>query len=602
MLNTHKLFYLLPDLAYLVELLPGKKPSTFSIASFRQINGDYMSEDELKPESILKLFNKLKAEDEYQLILPDFLFTNTIVSVKEKSDAKIKQHLTEKLLPSLDLKPESHQIDTTILTEHGDTTKVQLSAIEKSVLEPVQISAQQTKAQIKSISPLSWTIKSLISLEPSISVVQIGSKLYIALHYIGVDQTSQASVEEVDNIYETIKTFKGAEPSIQTVYLLSNELVEEQLKEHLSETLPIQQLASKQDDESKMPSYVQKVIEAGMRTLSISDYPVPQFELGSAPKGASIAISSDDDEDSDDEDGMSVEEKEDVGAKKEELPDLPKPDKDKAMEAEKKKQDNEDKEAEKEEQLAEDKTVEAEVIPPVKTRPPAPPVKDEQAEDDEIEALLTSLKTDEDGEIEKAVDKITGEEKKKSKETTQKGHRQKTKLEEPPTQIIKNRDRTKNMLKMIFVTLAVFFATVGVGIGIGLGVLQLTQPTIQEEPMGQVTEVTPTPDASTPPPPTPTPEPEFNKAELSVLVVNATTQAGYAGENADELEASGFGTVEAGNAKGNYETGRYVLMSRKNQALISALEETLGFSLTYQEDKDSEDPKDEYSAVIVLAE
>lgn len=564
MLNTNKLLYILPDVAYLAELMPDKKPSTFTIESFRQINGDYMDEDNLKPESILKLFQKLEPKETYQLILPDFLFTNTIVNVDAKSDSKIKQYLTEELLPDLDLDPDTHQIDTTVLTEHGDKTRVQLSALEKSLLEPIQVSAQQTKVTIKNISPLSWTMKSLISLEPSISVVQISSQLYVALHYIGVDQTSQASVDKVENIYETIKTFKGSESSIQTVYLLSNESVEKQLKEHLSDTLPIQQLASKQDDDSKIPSYVKKAIETSMRTLSISDYPVPQFELGEAPQGASIEVSTNEPENN--------QKKADSEIKKS---DLPKPQK---------------------------TTTTTEIVTKSTDKKVVETEKDEQREDDEIEALLASLKTD--GEE-------AGEEKEK-KEVTQAVDNKKSTNNEAASKkadtktkkkVIKNKNRTKNMLKMIFVTLVVFFATVGAGIGIGLGVLQLTQPSQPEEPVGQVAEVTPTPKPTVEPTPTPTPEPELDKAELSILVVNATTQAGYAGENADKLDAAEFGTVKASNAKGDYDAGGwYVLLAKPNQALVSTLKEAIDQELTVKtEGKEIEDPKAEYDAVIVLA-
>mgnify|MGYP005838099369 CR=1 FL=1 len=560
MLNTHKLLYILPDVAYVAELLPSKKPATFSISSFLQINGNYMDDNEFIAENILKLFKKIDPE-EYQLILPDFLFTNTIVNVKEKSDTKIKAHLTEKLLPSLDLSPETHQIDTTILNEHGGETRIQLSALEKSLLEPLQVSAAETKVKIKTISPLSWSIKSLVSLEPSISVVQIDSMLYIALHYIGVDQANQAKVEQVENIYETIKTLKGAEPSIQTIYLLSNELVEEKLKEHLSDTLPIQQLASKQDEESKMPSYVKKIIESSMRTLSISDYPVPQFELGTAPSGAKIkqtsskpaAIET-----------VETEEKADHDS------DLPKP------------------------QKAPEDSATAITIPTTKEESPTMTAA-QKKEDDEIETLLADLQTDDKPEKavleKKAASSSPTTPKKKGAVIAEASTSQK------PPQIIKNKDKTKTMLKMVFVTLAVFFTTVAVGIGIGLGVLRLTQPSTNEEPLNPVVATSPSPIPS--PTPSPSPVPEIDTTQLSVLVVNATTKAGYAGEIADLL--TDFESVKAGNAKGDYDPGLYVLMNQENSALISELETTTELEYVYQEKDSVEDPKDQYDAVIVLA-
>ncbi|MBU0576713.1 LytR C-terminal domain-containing protein [Patescibacteria group bacterium] len=570
----------MPDVAYLAELLPGKKPSTFTISSFRQINGEYMDDNEFIAENIFKLFKKIDPE-EYQLILPDFLFTNTIVSVKEKSDAKIKEYLTEKLLPELGISVDSHQTDTTVLTQYGDITKIQLSALEKSLIEPLQISAEQTKIKIKSISPLSWSIKSLVSLEPSISVIQIDSMLYVALHYIGVDQANQAKVDEVENIYETIKTLKGAEPSIQTIYLLSNELVEEKLKEHLSDTLPIQQLASKQNEDNKMPSYVQKTIEAGMRTLSISDYPVPQFELGKAPEGATIDVSEDE-------------------IKDESESDLPKPQKTEPIKEKRpEKPEDTSKDGEQEEIALENK----ETSPPTKpTRPDLTPEKtskEYEDEDDEIEALLESLKTDGENDDGKTVETETKSQPDKNRERPMEKASPTT--PEVPKKVIKNKDQTKIMLKMVFVTLAVFFATVGIGIGIGLGVLQLTQSYVPEESIPPVIETTLSPSPSPSTSPSPSPTTEVNKAELSILVVNATTKAGYAGETADKLTADKFGTVKASNAKGDYTPGTYVLLNEENQTLITVLEKTTDLKLSYRSSKETEDPKNEHDAVIVLA-
>ncbi|EFK96325.1 hypothetical protein LDC_1647, partial [sediment metagenome] len=281
MLNTQKLLYILPDVALIVELLPGKKPHSFVVQSFRQINGQYIGEDELVGPNIVKLFSKLEDET-YHLILPDELFTNAIVTIQETSDTAIAQYLKDKLLPSLELSIKTHQIDTTVLTTFKGQSKVQLSALEQSILAPIRAGSSFSKVKISAISPLSWTVKSLISLEPSISVLQLGEQLYVALHYIGVDQSLQAPIGEVEVIAETIRTLKGGEPNIQTIYLFSNSLVEEKLKELLSDALPIQQLASLRDDSDQLPSYVKEIVETGLKTLSITDYPIPKFELGPA--------------------------------------------------------------------------------------------------------------------------------------------------------------------------------------------------------------------------------------------------------------------------------------------------------------------------------
>ena len=89
--------------------------------------------------------------------------------------------------------------------------------------------------------------------------------------------------------------------------------------------------------------------------------------------------------------------------------------------------------------------------------------------------------------------------------------------------------------------------------------------------------------------------------KISVLVVNATGIAGYAGELKSELESGGVGTIKAGNAAGDYpDSGVFVMMADKDTELIDALEEAGGKKLTYDEDYQVEDEKGTYDAVIVL--
>jgi len=279
---SNKLLYILPDVTYFAELLPTKKEFTFAVQSFRQVNGEFLDDTEFLPENVDKLFSKFKGENFTSLILPDFLFTDTIVSVKETDEKAVIVHLKEKLLPSLGLTTDSHYVNTFVLNQFKGESKVQISAIEKSLLAPIRVSAKNHDVSFEGVTALSWSAKSIISLEPSISILQVGSKLYSSLHYIGIDQTTVAELDEISNIIETIKTLKGGEPSIQTIYLLSNAIVEEELTDKLKSILPIQQLASFKEEDAKMPSYIKYIIESGMKTLSIPDYLAPSFEIEKA--------------------------------------------------------------------------------------------------------------------------------------------------------------------------------------------------------------------------------------------------------------------------------------------------------------------------------
>lgn len=649
MLNTKKLLYILPDLSYIAELLPAKKEYTFSIQSFKQINGEFINEDELIPTSIEKLFTKLEKE-EYHLILPDFLFTNTIVNVEGTSKTAVLEHVETKLLPDLNLSQDTHEIETTVLTSFKGNSKVQISAIEKSVLAPLRAMVKKTEVKITAISPLSWSIKAIVSLEPSITVLQLGSNLYAAQHYIGVDQASSYPLDEYDSIVETIKTLKGAEPSIQSVYLASGSLVEEDIKEKLSDTLPIQQLATFKEEDSKMPSYVKFIIESSMRTLSIPDYPVPNFELGK-PSDADLESLSEtkieDEKEIKEENELPEPTKKEEVKKEEEIekveeveedsssktvdpatvdlpapsvvPMIPEVDEQKETMAEDKK--NKSTTDEKEEELPS--------IPEIETTTPevakeessdeVKPLEETEEKSDEIKPLNSSSEVEEV----KPVEIAETEDKKEDSEIdlsqfagkdTDEGNGLAVedkdtnksedgeispikKLDKSQKKVIKNSSGVNNMLKMVFITIAVFFITIAIGVGVGLGLLKMSdkQP---EEPVATVVEETPTPEPTV----EPTPEPvEIVKEDLSILVVNATTKAGYAGKIKTLLVDAEIEDVDAANAKGEYEEGTdYLLMKEENEALQTLLEESTELEFKYSADIDIEDTAEEYDAVIVL--
>lgn len=654
MLNTHKLLYILPDLAYIAELLPAKKEYTFTIQAFRQINGEFIDETELFASSIEKLFSKLEKE-EYHLILPDFLFTNTIITVEGTSESKVLDHVNTVLLPTLDLSKDTHEIEITVLTSFKGNSKVQISAIEKNVLAPIRAAAEKSETKILAVSPLTWAVKAIISLEPSISILQMGTQLYTALHYIGVDQTNNFPVDDYEAIFETVKTLKGSEPSVQSVYLASSSLVEEDIKEKLSGTLPIQQVVSFKEDDSKMPSYIKYIIESTMRTLSIPDFPVPQFKLGKATEADLLSLTqastkksadTNDDEldtdsdtettslpqpskmeteststnstntepqtvsssktmqpatilaptpistaslsvgdveslsmtkDTNTEKTESVKEKEDTAVAEEELPAIPEID---------------TKPAATEAKASETETaVEKEDDAPKKTEIDLTQFasKDIDSETDSTESNATST----DATTAVTPDSTNSEEKKPTIEPVKI-------IDKSQKKVIKNSSGVNNMLKMVFITIAVFFITIAIGVGVGLGLLKLSENKPTEVTTPVVTQ-TPAPTAT----PIPTPEPvEINKEELSILVVNATTKAGYAGTIKKLLTNAEITDVTAGNAKGEYETGNdavnLLLLKEENPGLQKLIEESTELTLEYSSDINIEDPTSKYDAVIVL--
>jgi len=586
MLNTEKLLYILPDLTYLAELLPGKKEHTYTIQSFKQINGNFLDDNEFISANIQKLFTKIDKE-EYHLILPDFLFTNTIVNVDDESKAGTLAHVRGKLLPASNLSDETHEIELTVLNSFKGKSRVQISAIEKELLAPVRVAADKSKIVIKAVSPLSWAIKSIVSLEPSITVLQIGSNLYSSQHYIGIDQTNNFPVDELSSIVETIKTLKGAEPSIQTIYLASSSLIEEKFKEELGGTLPIQQLATYKEEDSKMPSYVKYIIESCMRTLSIPDYPVPKFKLGKASKEEEAIVDSAQKTEKDDR----VTTEKELNSKNTAPTDLPEPS--------------------KVPELMVSAKIEDAVMPKtdVTIEEPSKEVVDvKEITDDEKEK--SEVKVEAKEEIAKDKDAINlaqfAGKKDDNKDKEAKSETVETKpVTESVTEtksskkVIKNSSGVNNMLKMVFITLAVFFITIAIGVGVGLGLLKMSDKNLNEEVTPVViTDPEATPEVAA----TPEPVVEINKAELSLLVVNATSKAGYAGKIKALLIDAEIPGATAGNAEGKYDEGtNYILMTEENPQLVTLLEEATGLDLTYASGVEIEDPDKDYDAVIVLS-
>lgn len=708
MLNTQKLLYVLPDLAYIAELLPDKKPYTYAIQSFKQVNGEFLNETQFIPENIVKLVNKLEEGEEYFLVLPDFLFTNTIVSVKETTDAKIKEGLENDILPKLNLKDDSHLIETVVLNQLKGTTRVQISAIEKSVLSIFKVAIADKDIKIAGVAPLSWVVKSLISLEPSISVLQMGSNLYTAQQYIGVDQATSASVESPENIIETIKTLKGAESSIQTVYLCTNAIVEDKLKDELNKILPLQQMATK-DGDSKIPSYVSEIITSSMRTLNVPDFSVPTFKLTKAtaeekaqfatlltasgttteeendtteaelPKPNTVpgteAEKTDENqetESSEDQASATIEEPPHIEDIKEAEPatnDLPE------IESADKSEDTENStvgditsgvagtatavaagaaastaavsaatpavvttptESSNVSEVsaeAETKTSVTDTVPEINTTIESgvettsenskKEIKEESPQSPDEEVTTTETKSDNEippvvvGAAQVSAPNSTTEtaENKEgeqdidlsqfTQQTTATTKEPETEIQPVEKKVIKNKSGVKNMMKMVLITTGVFILTVAIGIGVGLAILKYSgSDNGTGTPSVEVQEPSATPETT--PEPTPTPaastSAEINKDEFNILVVNATTKAGYAGQIGNKLEAADFTEITTGNAKGEYEEGNYVYLKESSKSVFDELVDASELSLKEDESAKVEDAQGRYDAIIVLAE
>lgn len=596
-----RLLYIFSDLAYIAKLNPTKKAHEFAISDFYQLNGQFLDENSLIEKNIQKLVDKLEAGS-YQLILPDFLFTNTMVNVEVKTEEEVKAYLKDQLLPDLKIDTEDFYLDTNILSNYGGAFKVQLTALEKGIILPlVKALKNNQEVSIQAVAPLSFSIKSIISLEPSVSILQINRELYLAQHYIGVDQCFNTSIDNANDFAETVKTLKGVEPSLQTLYLLSDTLVDNKIKEVLAETLPVQQLAEPAEAGDKIPPYLKKIIEAGAKTMSIPDYLLPQFSIDQ-DYDKELAMQQEKEDEFDlvtnitkpvvigEEETEKAEEESKLDMKDQELK--------KKEEAKQDSQQLTDQEPTEPEVLPSPKKIDlAEVnnpnVPAKELRPKTKESVDKANEKEETEinlAQFTNLAVDPSVLNKKAAKKSN------DKESTMSNVKP----------VIKNSSEGSGVLKMIIIALLSFVLTVALGVGIGYGVLQLTNK--QEVPEVDISDEAAK--VTEEPAPSPTPEPVvINKEDYQLLVVNATAKAGYAGTIANTLEEAGFVDVVAANAKGEYEEGNYLLLNdltaeqeASSQALLAEIEQITELDWQLADGIAVEDADGNYQAVLVLAQ
>ncbi|MBP7875426.1 LytR C-terminal domain-containing protein [Candidatus Woesebacteria bacterium] len=613
MLNSKKILFILSDIAYIAELLPDKKPLSFSIQSCTQINGNFIQGTTINAGNVSKLFNKLDSGESYQIILPDNLFTNDILTIEETGDVKIKDALKKVSLPALKISQETHDISTTVLNELRGTTRVQLSAIEKGLLAPLRAIATNTQIEIENIAPLSWSLKSIVSLEPSVVILQLGSILYGSLHYIGVEQCFSEPTEDLEKIVAKIQLLKKNEPSIMTCYLITNDLVESGLKTGLKQILPVQQMTEQTKDQEKLPAAVATIIEESLRTLSIPDYPVPRFLLSkpSADEVKTYAAAlteaeKEADETPDIEPNVAVTKKD--GATTDQV--LPKPHVLPTTTP----------------STAETLTTESE---PAATSP--------VTTDEKTDVTITEAKPEEKIELETITepkppaivnsDQPTKEEKHTMTENNSgtaepaidlrqfAGAQSTIITTKEPIKPGKIKNKARSMTKMIMITLLVFVGTVALGIGVGMLVLKYTSKPAVTTPVIEV-QATPTPamtddtaeDASSS---AASDSGKLNGADSAtvsatmaqqkILVVNATTKAGYAGKIKDLLTDAGYKNVTAGNAKGTYTTeDDFIFQKKENAELLSSLNKMSKLVFSSDDTAKQEDASGAYDAVIVL--
>ena len=280
MVKSKHLLVVAQKLALIAELEPTKKAGFYVLRSLRQINGDFIKNNQLITDNLVKLFGKLDTDQTYTLVLPDNLFLDKIENIPAITDNEIKKQLSEQILPDLKINLDDYQIKTASLLQLGQTSRIQISAAEDKFLAEITqaLSEVENSPLIENVVPMSWLTKSIVTLEPSLSIFQIGDELLLAQHYIGIVQTKKFDVSELVELVNFIKKLKEKEADLQTVYLLTDEKVEKALNKGLKDLLPLQQLSGAETGDGVAPM-IKAYLEAAARSMDIPEYAIPFYSL-----------------------------------------------------------------------------------------------------------------------------------------------------------------------------------------------------------------------------------------------------------------------------------------------------------------------------------
>jgi hypothetical protein len=627
LIDQPRFLILFSRVAYVVELVANKKPHNFVIHSLRKISGEYIAGQSLVAENVLKLWNKVD-DGEYTLLLPDSLCINVMVKVESQDDKMVTAHIEEHILPGLGITDASHQVKTQTISQFRGTSQVQVSALSNELLAPVRAASAQTEVHISSVVGISWALKGLVSLEPSLTILEADGQLHLAKHYIGVDATASFGVDEIDAIVEAITTEKEQDGNIQTIYALTTKATADAIEEELGDSVPIQLVMPESDPDAQLAAHTERFLTEAGRTLSIGEYPIPEYKLTEASdaeisefnlasiihanaQAAATSVSVENtDEPTEPELEPEIEEDSVLEVEPEFEPEIteePEPESEAELEL---KDESSELDAETDlddNQLHADQEIANEMS-----------IVDERdlAEDSELDPPTEESTSSVIDLTKFAVAGTTNNVPNtgSTKPIHKPGITNSATLAPPAKKpVIKNKAGAHHMVQMILFTSLAFLITVTTGVLISLGLINMTTGRPIFEPpvyfFGGEAEPAPTP-MPTPEPVTESEAPEIEEpevdpvdpSELSVLIVNATARAGYAGTVAETLE--GFESVRAANAQGTYEDpGIYIGMVEPSPALLDLISEQTELEVSELSSiLETEDAAGTYDVVIVLAE
>jgi len=544
------------------------------------------------------------------VVISDDIFHHHITDFKPDSGTTLEAHISKTVSEVFDQYKEPLHVVTLDLAKTSKLQTVQITATSKENLRIIKSSADAAGVHIESLIPASFVVKAFVSVDPSLFILQTPQSFLVTSHYIGVDYATRVEGSAIADVAAEVKKLKKEHPHLQHSYLALDATNNEEIITTIEEVLPTQAVEMKKvEAEADTPAFF-KLIAVGFKEVTENDFPLPKLELDLVQTGETPAVVVPTQTPKVVEQEPEVKTEPELAIEKPEVP-LQKP------------------------------------VMPVPTPEPAPSVEPVvvptpspvPAVAAPVVAAAATIATPT---IVKAVEPVT------TIPNIEKLEQQKTAaviatpviaptpaiIPKPTTPIItipvtsiKPPEKTINLqpaapvespLKktgplttkkksgmfsyiLLAVGIAVVISLIGGGIVISQQALNekggLKNPIASATP--PVSEVTPEPT----PEPTATPEP-VDKADISILVVNATKIAGKAGTIASNLKKAGFTTVDTGNAKDTYEdAGTFIMASDKeNESVLTEIKTATKLSIDSIEFSQKEDASKKYDYVIVLNE
>ena len=575
--KTTPLFLLFPSVSFFAELVTEKKSA--KLQNVTKIDFPLIKDGKFLTEELEEALSKLEQKT-LNLVVSDEIFHHHIADLPAKADESLEEQVAKTVSTAFPDEHEPLHIVTLDLAKTKKIHTVQISAITKDNLSRLQTAAQKSGVTIKTIIPASFSVKAFVSIDPSLFILRTTDSLLLTSHYIGVEYAKKIDNNDLEELVKSIAELKKTHPHLQHAYVSAEDSEAENIESAIKETIPTQNITTpKVEAEDDTPNMV-KILALGYRDVIENKFPYPLFSLKTVTSQPNLSP------DSTKENSVPKT----TASSKNDDSTLPKPDAPKMEETPKadekkvepvKKTEESSKELNTSDESSEKSTAASAPIT-------APKVESAVSPTPKISPVIspTTAPT-----LAPAGVSPEGKPKEDAKAT-------------PIVAPIESKETKKGKGIGSYIIIAVVVALV---IGLVGGGIIISRQAMSDygkdagSPQPEEVMAEPTPAPTSTPEPTVTP---IAKAELSILVVNATKIAGHAGATATALTDAGYDDPDTGNAKGDYDAGTFIMIKDEEQvALVDQFKTDLELEklekIAFDE---TEDPSDQYDVVIVLAE